>query len=422
MKCRCIGRRIPVIAACVALAAAMSWSTVSLAQVKLPRLKLAAPPAEKAKPGEKADPAVVPDGTPDELIAYIKKLSEEQPPQDAPEEALKEFITVRLRAMATAGSKILSGKPNEDQAMAATPARLSSLVQLQSLGDAAAAKQVAGMPAELTAAGFPKLARAVSGALLQRRLQEAQTAGPEEIKKVVELIAKHLAAAPLERTDVGLAIRATMMLEGTGDAKLAADAYASFGKLLSADKDKKIAGFGARMEGAARRLRLPGNPMDVEGTLLGGKKLDWSKFQKKTVLVMFWATWCEPCNIEIPNVKELYQQYHAKGFDVVGISCDDDQKKLEEFVREKEIPWPVLFSNTPEATGMDTPMATKYGIIGIPTMILVGPDGKVISPEARGPELARELAKIYGPAEKPAEKPATKPAEKPAAKKVEKKG
>ena len=77
--------------------------------------------------------------------------------------------------------------------------------------------------------------------------------------------------------------------------------------------------------------------------------------------------------------------------------------KLEAFVKDKEIPWTILFSGDPEATGMDNPMALKYGVMGVPTMILVGPDGKVVSLTARGPNLARELAKVYGPPEKKGE-------------------
>ncbi|HET6880531.1 MAG TPA: TlpA disulfide reductase family protein, partial [Pirellulales bacterium] len=109
--------------------------------------------------------------------------------------------------------------------------------------------------------------------------------------------------------------------------------------------------------------------------------------------------WCGPCVAEVPNVKSLYAKYHDRGFDVVGISLDRDRAALDKFLVEKEIPWTTLH----EAGGTH-PAATHYGVNAIPTMLLVGRDGKVVSIRARGEELTRLLADLIGPAEA-AEKP-----------------
>lgn len=370
----------------------------------------AAPPSHTQKPkapGAPAIPSIAPDAKPNDLLALIEKLTEQDTPDDISDEALRAYMTAKFKAIATAGARILAAGPNEDQALAATRARFSALIRLQGLEKESAAavkKELAALPAELIAAGHPELARSVAGVLLHRRLREARRAGPAQLAGVVDAIAKHLADGPVGEPEVALAIQATMMLEQTGDTKAAAKAYAAFGKVLQAAKDPAIVRFGQRMEGSARRLSLPGNSIEIEGTLLDGKKFDWKRYDKKTVLVMFWATWCGPCMDELPRVKDLYQQYHAKGFDVVGISCDDDRKRLTEVVKTAGIPWAILFSGDPRASGMDNPMATKYGIDGIPTMILVGPDGKVISLDARGPVLGHELEKIYGPIKKEIEK------------------
>ena len=69
----------------------------------------------------------------------------------------------------------------------------------------------------------------------------------------------------------------------------------------------------------------------------------------------------------------------------------------DRFLQENELPWKQLFSEDPEAQGMDHPMATHYGVMGIPTLILVGPDGKVVSLEARGEELGANLEELLGP-------------------------
>ena len=112
------------------------------------------------------------------------------------------------------------------------------------------------------------------------------------------------------------------------------------------------------------------------------------------VLVDFWATWCGPCVAEMPNIRAQYDKYHAKGFEVVGISLDEDVDALKAFVAENKLPWPILFERS-EGAGWRHPMATKYGISGIPQLILIGRDGNVITLKARGEALAERLAELF---------------------------
>ena len=112
------------------------------------------------------------------------------------------------------------------------------------------------------------------------------------------------------------------------------------------------------------------------------------------MLVDFWATWCGPCVAEIPNVLEQYEKYHAKGFEVVGVSLDEDRGALEKFVDEQKIPWPILFEKS-EGEGWRHPLSTFYGIRGIPTVILIGRDGNVITLDARGEKLGKQLDSLF---------------------------
>jgi thiol-disulfide isomerase/thioredoxin len=166
--------------------------------------------------------------------------------------------------------------------------------------------------------------------------------------------------------------------------------------IFAASEDENVASVAIRLERLLRYVRLVGSEMPIEGELLGGEAIDWSQFKDKVVLVDFWATWCGPCIAELPNVVENYKRYHGKGFEVVGISLDSDPLKVKDFVEQREIPWQILFSEDPEATGWEHPMAVLHGIDAIPAAILVGKDGKVITKEARGPELGSRLRELLG--------------------------
>ena len=159
----------------------------------------------------------------------------------------------------------------------------------------------------------------------------------------------------------------------------------------------------ANLEGMYRRLTLLGKPMEITGTLLDGKPVDWESYRGKVVLVDFWATWCGPCRAEIPNVLEMYEAYHDKGFDVLGVSLDATPEAAEKYVAENKLPWSSIFPKNEDEREWSNPLVGYYGITGIPTAILVGKDGKVVNMNARGPVLGEELEKLLGP---PAEKPA----------------
>lgn len=126
---------------------------------------------------------------------------------------------------------------------------------------------------------------------------------------------------------------------------------------------------------------------------LTGAPLSISQYKNKVVLVDFWATWCGPCVAELPNVLAAYQKYHSKGFEIVGVSLDQSESALKEFIKAKGMTWAQYF----DGQGWDSKLGKQYSITSIPSTFLLDREGKIVATNLRGPDLEAELARLLGP-------------------------
>ena len=88
-------------------------------------------------------------------------------------------------------------------------------------------------------------------------------------------------------------------------------------------------------------------------------------------------------------VQAIYQKHHADGFEVIGVSLDDDQEALDAFIKKKQVPWPQLF----DGKGWESELAQQFGIKAIPAPFLIGRDGNLIAADLRGDDLADAVTK-----------------------------
>lgn len=123
----------------------------------------------------------------------------------------------------------------------------------------------------------------------------------------------------------------------------------------------------------------------------GGKPIHFTDFKGKYVLIDFWASWCGPCRAENPNVLKEYNKYKGKNFTVLGISLDDNAERWKKAIEEDGMPW----TQVSDLQGFKNEVSTYYGIQGIPSTLLVDPEGKIIAKDLRGEMLAKKLEELF---------------------------
>ncbi|SER49006.1 Thiol-disulfide isomerase or thioredoxin [Pedobacter rhizosphaerae] len=124
---------------------------------------------------------------------------------------------------------------------------------------------------------------------------------------------------------------------------------------------------------------------------VNGIPVNFASFKGKYVLVDFWASWCGPCRAENPNVLKAYNTYKDKNFTVVGISLDDKGENWKKAIKDDNMPWTQLS----DLKGWKNEVSQYYGINGIPSTLLVDPQGKIIAKDLRGEILNKKLRELF---------------------------
>ncbi len=138
---------------------------------------------------------------------------------------------------------------------------------------------------------------------------------------------------------------------------------------------------------------LPGNiAPNISGSTPEGSNMALEDLRGKVVMIDFWASWCRPCRMENPNVVKAYNKYSPAGFEILGVSLDNDRKKWMDAIAADGLTW----KHISDLGGWGSQPAAAYGVSSIPATFLLDQDGKIMAKNLRGPALENKLAEIFG--------------------------
>jgi peroxiredoxin len=205
------------------------------------------------------------------------------------------------------------------------------------------------------------------------RDNEAAKKANEEAKALVTLAGSYLA---VERFDEAEVLLKKLTKPSTG-------------------RDHRISEMASRqlaMIGSLRKLKIGLPALDFSGKTAKGDPIALKDYRGKVVLLDFWASWCAPCRKEMPNVKKVYDTYHGKGFEIIGVSLDDQESKYKNYMSREKLPWPQIF----DGKGWRSEIGMLYAVTSIPATYLIDRDGIIRYKNVRGGELEEAVKKLVG--------------------------
>ncbi len=221
----------------------------------------------------------------------------------------------------------------------------------------------------------------------------------------------------LSMQDIQTGILAANMLEMQPNKQPARDTYQLLDDLLKEDEREEMQSLRLNLKASMRRLDLLGSKFELEAQALDGSTVQIADYAGKFLIVDFFATWCAPCLTEAPHLQAQYEKYKDKGLEVIAISIDTDVEALQKYLKEAQVPWPVIHDDAADPLQR---LQMKFGISQLPTVLLLNKEGTVVSLEARGSELTRLTEMLFetptpaDPAPAPAGEPPLEQADSPA--------
>ena len=334
---------------------------------------------------------------PEVLENYLASIAQSQP-----EERTIEAATEHIRRLLVRVDEVLKRDLQVETFRAAAGLKFSLLGYQTQLGVDGAEKTRSTWIQALQDSSDKKTAETGRAISILADLQEAVAASEQEggtlevWEPIISRTGTLLKNSRAEPFAAEIAIQVAEQLEIYGDPEWAAPAMKVFAKYFRESPDPRMEPAASMLDSMARKLELPGKPIEITGTTLDGQKFNIEQFEGKVVLVDFWATWCGFCIEAFPTLEELYKNYHDQGLEIVGVNIDDTRELFASYLKDNPLPWTHIQNLGGEGEEAH-PNAARYGVTGIPFLVLVGRDGKVVainvSPDKAEAMIKEELAK-----------------------------
>ncbi|ESU28485.1 putative lipoprotein/thioredoxin [Flavobacterium limnosediminis JC2902] len=121
-----------------------------------------------------------------------------------------------------------------------------------------------------------------------------------------------------------------------------------------------------------------------------GKMVSLKESLGKVTIIDFWASWCGPCRAENPNVVALYNEFHAKGLNIIGVSLDKDADKWKDAIAKDKLAW----TQVSNLKFWEDPIAKQYNVKSIPATFILDASGKIVGKDLKGAELKAKIAEL----------------------------
>ena len=212
---------------------------------------------------------------------------------------------------------------------------------------------------------------------IEQRMLDVDDLSWPEIATILNETYTYLEKQTLKEKHLRMAVAIVHAINQSEELEVRAEQYQRFGKLFTGSDFRRLASYGKSILQAASSgpdaSALVGKDMEIEGLTDFGQRIDWKAYRGKVVLIDFWATWCGPCRAEIPNIKAIHNEFPRAVFDVVAINLDREEDALATFLKENPLPWTNVIGN--DASNI----AKRYSVTALPTMMAIGPDGKILA-------------------------------------------
>jgi thiol-disulfide isomerase/thioredoxin len=293
-------------------------------------------------------------------------------------------------AVIEAAERILAAETKDSYQRIAAQAKFEMLHRDACLGDEQADQKLVEFARQMRGDKDAKLAADADFFLLEHKVAGADDVPAEQIPDLLAEVKAYLADRDLTSRHLRIASSTVHAINRLEDPQQRELYFQEFGALFAKSDSKDLARYGKRLakKPATAAPDLVGKPLELAGVTALGAEFQWDRYRDKVVLVDFWASWCGPCRQAMPQVKALHERLKQRGFEVVGVNLDKDPEALAKYLKDNPIPWENLVGE--EAADL----ATKYGVRGIPTMILVDRKGTVTGLSNNLANLAPDIEKL----------------------------